>query len=193
MDCWGSVPCSPWSTWQNMCVYLYGEPYRMKLHRARLLSKKIIRNYIKVAETVLESGGRIAFEWPRHASGWALPEVQDFLKRWGLFLVDFDGCAMGMKDKHGNPVLKQWRIATSCPKLAQTFAAKRCKHEKDFKHAVIEGGLTKLTESYPEPMCECILNTWYPEITNRHVPVMTCLPCSEEIPGRKEGRKEGGR
>ena len=31
---------------------------------------------------------------------------------------------------------------TSCPRLANTFINKRCRHERGFKHATIEGSLT---------------------------------------------------
>jgi len=192
IDLWASVPCSPWSTWQAMCVHLYGESYREKLRKMRLQSRHIIRNFIKLAETVMESGGRIAYEWPRGASGWALPEITQFIKKWGLFVVDFDGCAFGATDPSGNPILKRWRVMTSCPRLANTFVHQRCQHEKGFKHTVIQGGLTAKTASYPPAMCEAIISSWYPNYTHAHVPAMsvvgtmTCSPCADQgdnIPG----------
>ena len=71
------------------------------------------------------------------------------------------------------------RHTPSFPKLAlaNAFMHKRCRHDKGFKQATIEGSLTAQTASYPRPMCEAIINSWCPSYTHAHVPAMICQPC----------------
>ena len=85
VDLWGSIPCTAWSTWQHMSLHVQGPEYVETLHKARLLSRKILRNFIKLADIVLENGGRVAFEWPRYATGWHLAELQNFIVKYNLF------------------------------------------------------------------------------------------------------------
>ena len=123
-DLWGSIPCSPWSNWQTMNEHKLGEKFKAKLKRQRARSRRILRNFIAVAEVVLSQGGHVAFEWPKNAAGWALPELIAFIKRHNLYEARTDGCAHGLCDKNGVPHLKPWRIITSCWKLAQIWMQK---------------------------------------------------------------------
>ena len=50
----------------------------------------------------MAQGGVIAFEWPDGCDGWDLPELKQFIAAHGLYSVSFDGCMVGVKDKHGN-------------------------------------------------------------------------------------------
>ena len=68
-------------------------------------------------------GGDVAFEWPKGSIGWAQPAVVRFLKELNLYEALCDGCAFGMTDADGRPVLKPWRIVTSSAGLAFTLSA----------------------------------------------------------------------
>jgi hypothetical protein len=116
-----------------MSVHRHGEEYRKKLERKRQESKKIRRNFARVAEAIHEKGGRIAYEWPRHASGWKLPELLKLISDFDLYTVDCDGCAFGMQSDHGEPLLKQWRVITNCSRLAKAMSTKRCQHQAGSK------------------------------------------------------------
>ena len=139
IDLWGSIPCAPWSQYQHLCKSLYGKPYLKKLQAARRVSRKLLRNFCKLARATHGKGGRTAFEWPRDATGWQLSELQKLIIELRMYTIEFDGCAVGSKDSAGNPRLKRWRVVTTCPRLAASLARCRCKHEKGFKHAVIAG------------------------------------------------------
>ena len=124
----GSLPCTPWSTWQEMAIHRYGSKYKRKLDRRRQESVKMLNSFIECAEIALSQGGEVSFEWPRYCLGWLRPELIDFITRNDLFSIFVDGCATGMTNKEGVPVLKQWRFVTSSQRQAVSLAGLRCQH-----------------------------------------------------------------
>ena len=160
-DLYGSIPCGPWSSWQRLNCQQYGKRFQQKLKKDRKKSLKILRNYIRCAEVIMQNGGHCAFEWPKSAEGWKIPELLQFVKRNRLFVSEPQGCAFGMCDKNNVPHLKTWRIVTSCWKLAKNLDAHKCKHEKGFKHAPLEGSATPKSAFYPMPMARCISYSLY--------------------------------
>ena len=40
-DMWGSIPCTPWTTWQHMAIHRYGQSYAKRLEQRRLSSRKM--------------------------------------------------------------------------------------------------------------------------------------------------------
>ena len=46
-DLWGSIPCSPWSRWQDVNLAKGGKGYAKRLKAARKKSLKILRNFIR--------------------------------------------------------------------------------------------------------------------------------------------------
>lgn len=101
-----------------------------------------------------KAGGRVVFEWPRHCAGWALKELQALVRDLGMIIIiiDSDGCQVDLCDDAGQPFLKRWRLATTCWRTARLFSGLRCKHPKDFKHAVLEGKYTKKSGFYTNTM-----------------------------------------
>ena len=182
-DLWGSIPYGPWSPWrQKMCRRRYGSSYATRLKAKRKTSRKLLANYIKVAERVLQNGGHIAFEWPKHCEGWMLKELLQFVKKHNLYETRCDGCAFGLKDKEGEPHLKTWRITTSSRKLAKDLGSYRCQHPKDFKRSPLEGSSTGKSAFYTEEMAQTISNSSYPD--DGSVPAMPTCPFvqSEHVP-----------
>eukprot|EP00973_Karenia_brevis_P028618 3945232-Karenia_brevis.AAC.1 len=59
-------------------------------------SRKLLRKFINLVDHVLESGGHVSLEWPRQCTGWLLPELISFIKKWDLYSVNVDGCRAGM-------------------------------------------------------------------------------------------------
>ena len=155
-DLWGSLPRSPWSNWQNMCVHLYGESYKKKLHKNQRKSLRMLENYLAAAEKVLAQGGHVAFEWPKNCAGWSMPKLIKFIKRHNLFEATFDGCDFGLVDSEGKPHRKPWRAVTSSSRLAKNLKAHKRKHPHDFVHSQVAGNKTALTAHYPEAMVRCV-------------------------------------
>ena len=179
VDLWGSIPCTAWSTWQHMSLHTQGPEYAERLRKARLQSRKILLNFVKLAGIVIEGGGRVAIECPRYATGWRLAELQNFIIKYDLCSSNFEGCGFGMQDDKGVPIYKPWRVVTSCVRLANSLEEHRCRHEVGFKHAKVQGSLTAKTASYPRAMCQCVAAAWYQAAVHGNVPVMCCVPCSD--------------
>ena len=175
-DLWGSIPCGPWSRWQDVNLAKGGKGYAKRLKAARKKSMKILKNYIRCAEQVLLDGGHVCFEWPRGCSGWSIPELVKFIKKHDLFVAEPDGCAFGLKDNEGNPHYKPWRIVTSSYQLARNLDAYKCSHPPDFKHSHLAGSKTPKSAFYTDEMAQCISHSLYPEI----VPSMPVKPMQPE-------------
>ena len=166
-DLWASIPCGPWSTWQYVNLSQYGAEFASHLNDLRRKSQVMFAAFMRAARAVRRGGGRVAFEWPRHCLGWKQPFMQKFLADPDVETVDIDGCDFGMQDKVGVPIRKQWRIATTSKELIEKLSGRKCKHEKGYLHARIEGSVTPTTALYPGPMCEEIISAWYPDGTHK--------------------------
>ena len=172
---WGSLPCTSWCTWQYMSIHKYGSSYLKKLQGRRRASLKLFSTFVELASLVREGGGEVTFEWPKESIGWAQKPVSRFIVDFGLHEALCDGCAFGMKDEGGNPILKSWRIVSTSRPLAEDLNRCRCKHPKGFKHAHLEGSLTPKSAFYPPSFCTTALNALYPS-TKVVVPAMSCVP-----------------
>ena len=59
----GSLPCTPWSTWNYINSKKLGHKFRMKLLASRTKSLLVLQNFAVVAREVIANGGDISFEW----------------------------------------------------------------------------------------------------------------------------------
>ena len=71
-----------------------------------------------------------------HRMGWGQERVMNFISKFDLKEALFDGCSFGL-EHNGEPVLKPWRVVTSCSLLAHNLSKHRCDHPKDFKHCPV--------------------------------------------------------
>ena len=56
---------------------------------------------------------RVAMELPSRCSYWKSKDVETFCNNHDLTHHKFDGCAMGLTNRDGLPMLKTWNIATN--------------------------------------------------------------------------------
>ena len=168
-DLWASIPCGPWSTWQYVNLSIHGAEFASHLNDLRRNSQVMFAAFLRASRAVRRGGGRVAFEWPRHCLGWKQPFMQRFLADPDVETVDFDGCDFGMQDKDGVPIRKQWKVATTSKELIDELSGRKCKHEKGYLHARIEGSVTPTTALYPSAMCEAIVGAWCPNGTFKKV------------------------
>ena len=168
-----SLECTAWSTWQEMAVHKYGEPYFIELQKRRQRSIKMIKSFIMLAERAFALGGEVSLEWPRSCRGWLIPELLAFIARWNLFSTTVDGCSLGMTNKDNEPILKRWRFIISSGRMYTALSKFSCEHPKGFKHAEIQGSLTPQTAYYPPKLCNAMLSAlfgWY-----EFSPAMPCI------------------
>ena len=147
-----------------------------------------MKNFIKVGEVALANGGAVSFEWPRYNLGWMISELIEFITQHGLHEALVDGCACGMKNSNGEPLLKPWRFITSSASLASNLCYLRCPHVgiPGFKHGELSGGSeTAKTAAYPDKLCRAYLTGLFGSYTN--TPAMSCtMPTGNAQEHRKK-------
>ena len=166
------------------------ESFRPKLEKAREDSRTKVLRFKELGQKVLQGGGTVTFEWPRHASGWNDPVVQSMIQELNMCFADFDGCRVGLVDANFRPFLKRWRVATTSKNLQKALSPLRCNHERGYKHATIEGQETAKTARYPRKLCEVVLTTLYNKAIMRPVPAMPVVPKREEDHREKDVKEE---
>ena len=171
-----SLPCTVWSSWQNMSIHTQGKAYHRRLKTRQRHAVRLLRHFIELAEVVLAGGGQVSFEWPRHCPGWQRQELIDFIHRHQLYSVSVDGCECGLTNSDGDPVLKKWRFVTSSQRQAESLSGLRCQHPPGFRHAEISGSTTKATERYPDKLCHTMLSGLF-----GHWDVCPAMPCVEVV------------
>ena len=60
--------------------------------------------FIRVAVMIYHMGGEISVEWPRYASGWALPEMVALIEQFGLIDALCDRGTFGLVSKDNLPL-----------------------------------------------------------------------------------------
>ena len=102
----GSLPCTPWPSWQRLNLAKCGEAGRERVRRAREQSLEWAAMFRRLAKATLARGGSISFGWPRPCEGWKQPLIMDMLREIDLHPVPVDGCATGLTDTHGTRLFK---------------------------------------------------------------------------------------
>ena len=124
-----SLPCTGGSPWQI--------PNKKHPACQRLLAKhhKLFnRLFDQLVRLFREQGCLgvipILFEWPRVCRYWKKPKVAQFIKKHGLALARFDGCAFGLrsciKGEEDKFLKKPWMIATNIPQVEQSLDKRLC-------------------------------------------------------------------
>ena len=173
-----SLPCTPWCRWHAVNAARGGEKYVQDLHQRRNHSKLLLDNFIQLAERTLALGGEVSFEWPATSLGWVIPELNRFITRHSLIAVTVSACAVRARDTPESVLGKQWRFVTSCERLASTLGRFVCKCKA--AHQRIEGKATKLTESYPRPLCRTYLGSLFAVHLPSFAPALQCLVKSKD-------------
>ena len=151
----GSLPCTPWTTWQRLNYKRGSERTRARIDRGRLLSRIFVRNFERLGRAALNGGGSVSFEWPRFCDGWKDDTVKKMVASLKLQPIAVDGCSVGLSDPEGVPIFKPWRVMVSSPHMASALEGLRC--SRDHEHRQCKGGtLTSSTAYYPEKLCEAI-------------------------------------
>ena len=150
----GSLPCTPWSSWQRLNLKKGGPSVQAKVARERAQSLEFIKTFVRVARPVLDAGGSVTFEWPRWCDGWKQPEVQLMIKVLKLTPVNIDGCAVGVSAEDSSPIMKPWRILVSSEHVGKALEGHLC--DRSHAHARCEGSRTAGTAIYPRRLCELI-------------------------------------
>ena len=180
---WTSIPCTSGSPCQHVNRSQYGDSFRGKLRKQEWESRKMFKHFIRVAETVLEKGGSVSFEWPKGCTSWKRPDVKRFFEH-NKFAekfqeTTFDGCMFGLRSRDGQPIKKPWRVMTTNLTLAKVFNDDYRDCKGAHNHARAEGSETSRTAFYPPEMCQAIIRSHYPKQMPPNAPALPCIPRAE--------------
>ena len=82
-----------------MNVHLHGAKYAKKLAERQSRTRKMLSHALQIADHIIALDGRVTFEWPANAGLWELPEVVEFIARYGLHKVQCHCCGFGLRGK----------------------------------------------------------------------------------------------
>ena len=184
---WSSIPCTSGSPWQSLNRKRGGAAFTRRLTRQLKESRRLFKSFSRRAELVLKLGGAVSFEWPRHSTGWKRPDVVAFFDAHPEFLeANFDGCAVGLRSKAGNPIKKPWRVRTTSQRVYGAAHEKKC--SCTHPHEKCEGAETARSAICAHPqMTYMITQALFPsKCAQQHAPAMPCQPLSEEPQEHRE-------
>ena len=151
----GSLPCTPWTSWQRLNLHRGGPATKARVARIREQSLEWVKTFTRLGKATLAGGGSVSFEWPRYCDGWRQEVVRSMISQLKLIPVSIDGCAAGVADEDGTPIFKPWRIMVSDVHLAASIGGFKC--SGDHLHRRCAGGkLVAQTAYYPRRLCEAI-------------------------------------
>ena len=183
---WSSIPCTSGSPWQYINRKRGGAAFTRRLAHQLKESKRLFKSFCRRAELVLKLGGAVCFEWPRYSTGWKRPDVVAFFEAHPEFLeANFDGCAVGLRSKAGNPIKKPSRVRTTSQRIYDAFHDKKC--SCTHPHGKCEGAETARSAMYPSQMTYMIAQALFPsKCVQQHAPAMPCQPLSKEPQEHRE-------
>lgn len=167
-DAWMSITCTYHSPLQHLSEAIHGREYSKKLCKARKRTMKMLDLAIPFLEQVIENNGRIGVEWPRSNSLWETQAWINFMTKYNLKYVHFDGCALGLKGRHQKFLKKPWCIATNDMRLLQYFGQYNC--PGDHEHEPTQGQNAIDSAFYTAEFAEVLLQSWYPKLAFSFVP-----------------------
>ena len=104
---WASIPCTGGPPWQNINAKQPSGPEIFeKIKEHERLFNKIWTSFRIVAKECRKHGGRIAIEWPKGCEYWRTKHVKQYIHDLKLNKVHINGCALGLTDNEGIPILK---------------------------------------------------------------------------------------
>ena len=126
--------------------------------------RKLLKSLKRLMLRLADYKPFLAFELPKSCAYWKWPEVQSLVKQYNLVKFRVDGCAVGVVDHAGAPLLKSWCIASNvvCMNIIE-------KHLCDGKHVhgVARGEALKRAENYTPAFARSIHDAWRNECTDR--------------------------
>lgn len=105
----------------------------------------------------------IAIEWPKNCTYWKLEKVIQFCELHHLCPVSFDGCMLGVVDKHQMPIRKPWTVQTNLVHINELFNGLVC--DGSHEHAEGRGESLKRTEDYTFRMTDLIHQAFSMSVT----------------------------
>ena len=108
---WISLPCTGGSPGTHVNKEIPSAAAKIDEHQQ--LFKRLWGAMVDLINSLRAVKPFIAIEWPKNCTYWKLEKVNQFCKQHNLCPVSFDGCMLGVVDKHQVPIRKPWTVQTN--------------------------------------------------------------------------------
>ena len=168
---YAALPCTGGSSWQfvNQAVGNC-EAIKKKRQQFRTLFKALKR----LLKSLSSDGGHVflTFELPRTCLYWKWSEVQSLMQQHRLCKFRIDGCAVGVKDAKGLPLLKSWTLASNvvCMNEVEEHIC-----DGTHSHGSARGSSLKHAENYTKKFVLTVHRAW------RHECVALCSSGTQSV------------
>ena len=123
---------------------------------------KLLQNEMVCMTLCVLRGGDIIKEWPDTNYQWKIKPVFTCLGMFNLIPIRFNGCAIGLQTKKGEPIKKPWCLMTTVPQMVDAFHDKRCQCPKGTDHPELFGAEAADSSHYTD---KCA--TWFTQHLKR--------------------------
>ena len=152
---WTSLPCTAWCGWQQINM-TRSEEAEQRVYAARQVSSAMLDDWLDLVLVCLEDPElkdwvSFAFEWPKGALGWSLPQFQTIRQYLPIECL-CDGCCYELQDEHGMWLKKPWKIWTNLPCLLPPLS-QRCDGRHPL-HGVTHGESAEASGRYTTSFVE---------------------------------------
>eukprot|EP00959_Pyramimonas_sp_CCMP1952_P312151 6533010-Pyramimonas_sp.AAC.1 len=90
--------------------------------KRRLQAIKEYKGAVQLVYDQVAQGGHAHWEWPIKCEGWGHALIRQMIEACSMTAVKVAGCQLGVKNEKGEPLLQEWLIATTSPKMAARMA-----------------------------------------------------------------------
>ena len=174
----GSLPCTPWVSWQHLNLAKQGEEFRACVEKAREESLVLVEHFTRLAEVAVCSGGSASFEWPKYCAGWVQQPVLDMISQFDMKMSHPTGCGFRLCID-GKWPLKQWCVVSTHARLTVELDRRCCRHDKGHKHDQLTGDVAWKSGFYNRAMATVILGALFPKEVHDHVPACPVVAIPE--------------
>jgi hypothetical protein len=136
---------------------------------------KLLQNEIVCMTLCVLRGGDIIKEWPDTNYQWKIKPVFTCLGMFNLIPIRFNGCAIGLKTKKGEPIKKPWCLMTTVPQVVDAFHDKRCHCPKGTDHPELFGAEAADSSHYTDRMCNMVHSALEARAANKQYKYETWL------------------
>ncbi|CAK0839942.1 unnamed protein product, partial [Prorocentrum cordatum] len=120
--------------------------------KRRLQAIKEYKGAVQLVYDQVAQGGHAHWEWPIKCEGWGHALIRQMIEACSMTAVKVAGCQLGVKNEKGEPLLQEWLIATTSPKMAARMATE-CPGGR--RHGeLMGGGLTASTSYYTDEFAQ---------------------------------------
>ena len=151
---YAALTCTGGSSWQYVNE---AKGPNEKVRDRKRMFRKLLKSLKRLMLRLADYKPYLAFELPKSCAYWKWPEVQSLVKQYNLVKFQVEGCAVGVVDHAGAPLLKSWCVASNVV-CVNVIARHLC--DGKHVHGVARGEALKRAENYTPAFARSIHEAW---------------------------------